>query len=458
MRSGAIGAADEGGRTQSVMTTTVLGEGSGTFWWKVNCEEPYNGEWYDYVSFAVDGVEKAKIAGDTDWQKISYTVNGAGEHVLSWTFTRDDWDEPGDVWENCAWVDELSWSQKSVTVSFGAGGATGGTVPQPITAYAGAEIVLSGAGTLVRPPYVFGGWTDGVATYVAGDAFTVKTQNTTLTAIWTLDWTLENAVGAAGLTFATGGDLPWTVSTPGRADDVLVKSGAIGHSQESWIETTVSGVGTMSFWWKVSGEVNRSRLYDYAKVSLDGEVVHKAGVTDWTNLTVLVASGGTHTIRWTYLKNASVSAAGDCAWLDGVMWTPSGAAGVPVDMGGGKLVMVPQTWIEEHPALVAAAGGDASAALQATAANGRMSVAECYVVGIDPESTTNDFKITSFPLKADGTPDLENIVFDPPEARWNVEGARPVVKGAAVLGGEWQTVTEENKASFRFFKVEVVLP
>ena len=61
-------------------------------------------------------------------------------------------------------------------------------------------------------------------------------------------------------------------------------------------------------------------------------------------------------------------------------------------------------------------------------------------------------------MKADGTPDLENIVFDPPEARWNVEGARPVVKGAASLGGEWQAVTEENKASFRFFKVEVVLP
>ena len=80
------------------------------------------------------------------------------------------------------------------------------------------------------------------------------------------------------------------------------------------------------------------------------------------------------------------------------------------------------------------------------------------MVGVDPESTTNDFKITSFPMKADGTPDLENIVFDPPEARWNVEGARPVVKGTASLGGEWQVVTEENKAGFRFFKVEVVLP
>ncbi|MBR4653863.1 MAG: hypothetical protein IKO72_10950 [Kiritimatiellae bacterium] len=60
-----------------------------------------------------------------------------------------------------------------------------------------------------------------------------------------------------------------------------------------------------------------------------------------------------------------------------------------------------------------------------------MTVAECYVVGVNPESTTNDFKITSFPMKTDGTPDLEHLVFDPLEARWNVSCARPVLKGAA---------------------------
>ena len=88
-----------------------------------------------------------------------------------------------------------------------------------------------------------------------------------------------------------------------------------------------------------------------------------------------------------------------------------------------------------------------------------MSVAECYLVGLDPQSATNDFKITSFPLKADGTPDIEHIVFDPPQAKWNVSGARAVIKGAAALSDtEWPEVTEQNKASFRFFKVEVVLP
>ena len=37
-------------------------------------------------------------------------------------------------------------------------------------------------------------------------------------------------------------------------------------------------------------------------------------------------------------------------------------------------------------------------------------------------------------------------------------GTAIVPEGAAALGGEWQSVTEENKSQFRFFKVEVVLP
>ena len=97
-------------------------------------------------------------------------------------------------------------------------------------------------------------------------------------------------------------------------------------------------------------------------------------------------------------------------------------------------------------------------ALAATAANGRK-VWECYALGLDPEDATNDFRITSFPLKADGTPDIEHIVFEPPQARWNVPGARVLIKGAANLNdAEWLEVTEGNKGGFRFFKVEVAVP
>ena len=134
------------------------------------------------------------------------------------------------------------------------------------------------------------------------------------------------------------------------------------------------------------------------------------------------------------------------------------ATDIIVDVGGDKTVAVPRSWILECPAIVALANGDAEAAVRnGTAANGRK-VWECYVVGLDPEIATNDFTITSFPMKADGTPDLDNLVFAPPQSKWNVSGARPVLKGAASLDAKFEPVTAQNKSSFRFFKVEVELP
>ena len=92
-----------------------------------------------------------------------------------------------------------------------------------------------------------------------------------------------------------------------------------------------------------------------------------------------------------------------------------------------------------------------------TAANGRK-VWECYVLGLDPEVATDDFRIVSFPMKADGTPDLKNITVVPPQRQWNVPGARVVLKGATTLAGPWRTVTDEDNASMRFFMVTVELP
>ena len=94
-----------------------------------------------------------------------------------------------------------------------------------------------------------------------------------------------------------------------------------------------------------------------------------------------------------------------------------------------------------------------------TGANGHK-VWESYVIGADPNDKDDSLKITAFPMKADGTPDFEAITISPPQSKWNIEGAQPVLKGKATLegAGEWQTVTEENKADMRFFKVEVLVP
>ena len=180
------------------------------------------------------------------------------------------------------------------------------------------------------------------------------------------------------------------------------------------------------------------------------------GETGWTRRELTFA-GGESTVKWVYYKDKSGTEGEDCAWVDGVEWTPL-EANVMVDVGSGATVAVPQTWLDERREALAAFGGDKGAYVQSTAANGRK-VWECFVLGLDPEDADDDFKITSFPMNADGTPNLSAITISPPQARWNVEGATPVLKGSASLfGGDWQTVTDDNKALMRFFKVEVALP
>ena len=122
-------------------------------------------------------------------------------------------------------------------------------------------------------------------------------------------------------------------------------------------------------------------------------------------------------------------------------------------------VHVPYAWLLGHDPEIVDEYDAYEAAAKATGANGHK-VWESYVIGADPNDKDDSLKITAFPMKADGTPDFEAITISPPQSKWNVEGAQPVLKGKATLdgAGEWQPVKDENKADMRFFRVEAVLP
>ena len=127
---------------------------------------------------------------------------------------------------------------------------------------------------------------------------------------------------------------------------------------------------------------------------------------------------------------------------------------VMVEVTGSDRVSVPAGWLSAWPEILSSAGGDLTAALSSTAANGKRSVAECYALGLDPADSTNDFRIVSVEMVGD-TPHVE---WEPKTNRWTGAEIPAVLKGAARLNDEFEPVTDKNKSSFRFFKVFVELP
>ncbi|MDX2109282.1 MAG: leucine-rich repeat protein [Verrucomicrobiota bacterium] len=116
------------------------------------------------------------------------------------------------------------------------------------------------------------------------------------------------------LNFTHGGNVYWIGQTTTTHDGVdAAQSGTITHSQSSTLQTTVNGPRTVSFWWKVSSESGS----DYLAFYIDGvEQTGKiSGEVNWAQKTYELTTG-THTLKWTYSKNASISAGSDCGWVD----------------------------------------------------------------------------------------------------------------------------------------------
>jgi len=78
------------------------------------------------------------------------------------------------------------------------------------------------------------------------------------------------------------------------------------------METTITGKTTVKFYWKVSSEAS----YDYLKFYIDGVLKHQiAGTAAWAQKVYTVTTGS-HTLKWVYAKDASVSSGSDTGWVD----------------------------------------------------------------------------------------------------------------------------------------------
>ncbi len=138
---------------------------------------------------------------------------------------------------------------------------------------------------------------------------------------------LGDAVDAPQLTWTTGGNGNWFSETTVTHDGIdAAQSGAIGDNKETWIQTSVTGPGTLSFWWKVSSEDGA----DFLEFLLDGNFQNDlTGEINWGQQIYQIASG-THTLRWRYYKDGSAVGGLDAGFLDQVSYVPTTNSTAPV--------------------------------------------------------------------------------------------------------------------------------
>ena len=133
---------------------------------------------------------------------------------------------------------------------------------------------------------------------------------------------LYDLVFTTGSTVA-GGNAWYGQKSVSRNDGDAAQSGFMtGSYGQNWLETTVKEAGTFSFWWNVSSEPT----YDHLKFEIDG--IEKARISgtdgDWQKLTYEIPAG-THTLRWTYVKDEINDFGQDAGWVDWITWTPTPA-------------------------------------------------------------------------------------------------------------------------------------
>ena len=244
-------------------------------------------------------------------------------------------------------------------------------------------------------------------TNAAGSART--TQTVTVTApVGSSTISLSDAGDAPTLTWTTDTAAQWTGQSAVTHDGVdAAKSGTIGNSAITKMQTTVTGPATVSFWWKVSSEVNCDRLH----LLVDGtETAAISGEVGWVQRQLSLTSG-THTLAWAYTKDVGVVAGSDAGWIDQVTVTTGsvapGAAFIATPTSGSAPLPVqftdtstgsPTSWswtfgdgtaasTSQNPAHTYTSAGTYPVTLKVTNAGGSTSVTQTITVaapGVQP--------------------------------------------------------------------------
>ncbi|MDB6138423.1 MAG: Gloeo Verruco repeat-containing protein, partial [Verrucomicrobiaceae bacterium] len=136
--------------------------------------------------------------------------------------------------------------------------------------------------------------------------------------------TLVEALDSPSLIWTTSSGAEWTGSNAVTHDGVdAAASPPVADGGTSWIQTQVTGPGTLTFWWKAS----TIEYWNPLKLTINGNDTgyQTSGESDWTKVTITI-SAGTHTLRWSYTKSDQFDTTGeaDGVWLDQVAFSATG--------------------------------------------------------------------------------------------------------------------------------------
>jgi RHS repeat-associated protein len=97
----AVQSPDIGDNQSTYIETTVEGEGTLKYWWKVSSESG------DTMVFILDGQVSGSRSGDSGWEQRTHTITGSGTHTFRWRYTKDPNGSAGD---DCMWLDHIEWT------------------------------------------------------------------------------------------------------------------------------------------------------------------------------------------------------------------------------------------------------------------------------------------------------------------------------------------------------------
>lgn len=125
------------------------------------------------------------------------------------------------------------------------------------------------------------------------------------------------------LAFTTYGDATWFAQSAEHYNDSdAAQSGAIGASEETWLQTTVKGEGNVSFTYKLAPASEDALMFT---IDDTPQITWTSGTTWNYTGNFTISDSAQHVLKWKYSKTSSGSSAGT-AWVDNISWSGSAPA------------------------------------------------------------------------------------------------------------------------------------